>query len=101
MFASLTLHAPLLIWKNKISGFIDLHQGASNLLTRWFDKMSLKRTALVLQLPFVLHMILKVHQENFQNGCGMLGMEVECLQPSNTGAYWDVSAITIHFTGIS
>ena len=29
MFASLTLHAPLLVWKNKISGFIDLKTSRS------------------------------------------------------------------------
>ena len=33
-----------------------------------FDKMRLELTALALQLPFVLHMMLKVHQRNFQNG---------------------------------
>ena len=33
--------------------------------------MSLEWTALVLQIPFISHMILKVHQGNFQNGNGM------------------------------
>ena len=41
--------------------------------------MSLEWRSRVLQVPFVSHMILKVHQGNFQNGGGMFHMHARVL----------------------